>query len=281
MRLPTHPHKDTFVCLKQNPRSMQKISLAIVFVCVIAATSCSPGKMVVSDSLKQGHDEYEVTGRQGILIKQKMRFGDFYTTSIKRSWTRGGSYGWAIGKMGPTAEDFEKKIAMEYTKKKQTISFELSDGKNSTVANCVSQFNAKDLVIGNPNSILSIGIDMLSGKPQNTYYVQIFTKEADHPWEMLIDNDAAQLQRKTYTGLLSFSKEKYYTIVPMTQLEKNGKAGTVLGSVGFEFRDREGKAVAAVSLIDKGMVFLGKTTPEERLLLANACTALLLQEAIG
>jgi len=39
--------------------------------------------------------------------------------------------------------------------------------------------------------------------------------------------------------------------------------------------------VAAVSLIDNGMVYLGRTTPEERFLLANACTALLLQEEIG
>ena len=261
---------------------MQKIAVAISSA-LIAFASCAPGKMAVSDSLKQNQDEYTVSGRQGILINQKMNFGEFHTTSIKRSWTRGGNYGWAIGTMGRTAEDFEQMIAMEYTKKKQTISFELSDGKNSTIANCISRYNAKDLVLGNPNSIWSIGIDLLniSGKPQDTYYVQILTKDADHPWEMLIDNEAAQVKRKTYTGLLSFSKEKYYTIVPMTQLEKNGKVGTVLGSIGFEFRDKQGKAVAAVSLIDKGMVFLGKTTPEERLLLANACTALLLQEAIG
>ena len=68
----------------------------------------------------------------------------------------------------------------------------------------------------------------------------------------------------------------------MTRLEKNGKSGEILaGSVGLEFHNPEGKPVAAVSLIDKGMVFLGKTTKEERFLLANLCAALLLQQEIG
>jgi hypothetical protein len=38
--------------------------------------------------------------------------------------------------------------------------------------------------------------------------------------------------------------------------------------------------VAAVSLVDSGMVFLGKTDPTERFLLANVSAALLLYQAI-
>jgi hypothetical protein len=99
---------------------------------------------------------------------------------------------------------------------------------------------------------------------------------------MAIDNQQSQASPKKYTGLLAKNKQEYYTIVPVTLIEKNGKSGnTLLGAVGFEFRNKEGKTVAAVSLIDKGMIYLGKTTPEERFLLANACTALLLQEQIG
>ena len=42
----------------------------------------------------------------------------------------------------------------------------------------------------------------------------------------------------------------------------------------------KGVTVAAVSLVDNGMVFIGHTDAAERFLLANACAALLLQEAI-
>ncbi|HWR31970.1 MAG TPA: hypothetical protein VN451_00475, partial [Chitinophagaceae bacterium] len=85
-----------------------------------------------------------------------------------------------------------------------------------------------------------------------------------------------------YTGLLAKSKDEYYTIVPVNKMEIKVKTGaTLMGSIGFEFHNKEGKTVAAVSMIDKGMIYLGKTNPEERFLLANACTALLLQEQIG
>lgn len=262
---------------------MQKLLFVLVFG-IIAFTACTPFKMAVSDSLKQDHDKYAVTGRLGILIKQKMSFGEFYTTSIKRSWTKGGSSQFGIGNVGVTAEQFESLISVEYIKRKQAIRFELSDGKNNTFAYCVSKFNSKDLEIGrNPNSILNIGMDLFNvgGRSESIYYVQVYTKNNERPWEMLIDNQAAQARSKTYTGMLTFSKEKYYTIVPVTQMEKKGKTGKALANLGFEFRNAHGQAVAAVSLIDKGMVFMGKLSEEERLLLANACTALLLQEEIG
>jgi collagenase-like PrtC family protease len=262
---------------------MQK-SLYTVALSIIALTSCAPFKMSVSDSLKQNQDEYTVTGRQGILIKQKMSFGEFYTTNIKRSWTKGGSSGFGIGTAGPTADQFQNLISIEYIKRKQTIHFELTDGKQNAMTYCVTNFHSKDLEIGkNPNSILNIGMDLfgIGGRSESTYYVQIYTKQNDRPWEMLIDNQAAHARSKTYTGMLTLSKEQYYTIVPVTHLEKNGKTGNALAAIGFEFRDTNGKAIAAVSLIDKGMIFMGKVSPEERLLLANACTALLLQEEIG
>jgi hypothetical protein len=70
--------------------------------------------------------------------------------------------------------------------------------------------------------------------------------------------------------------------VPVTKIErKNGKiVNTIAGAPGFEFRNAKGVAVAAVSLVDNGMVFMGKLEAAERFLLANACAALLLQEAI-
>jgi hypothetical protein len=48
-------------------------------------------KMAVSDELKSSHDEYAVQGRQGILIKEKLNFGEYSTTKVKRSWTKGSS----------------------------------------------------------------------------------------------------------------------------------------------------------------------------------------------
>lgn len=191
-----------------------------------------------------------------------------------------------LGYMSGEQQEWVNIISTEYINRKQTIRYELSDGQNHSQVFAVSRFNSKDLEIGkNPNSVLNIGMDIfgIGYKSSSMFYVQIFASEKDNrPWEMAIDNEASQARPKKYIGYLAKGKSDYYSIVPVTKAEANGKTGNILaGSVGFEFRDKEGKTKAAVSLIDKGMVYMGKTTAEERFLLANACTALLLQEQIG
>ncbi len=58
---------------------------SIFLIVIILISSCAPGKMVVSDELKTNHDEYIVKGKDGTRIKQKMSFGEYATTQIKRS----------------------------------------------------------------------------------------------------------------------------------------------------------------------------------------------------
>ncbi|HEX5652797.1 MAG TPA: hypothetical protein VFX58_06975 [Chitinophagaceae bacterium] len=261
---------------------MKSIVIAITFSITLA--SCTPGKMSVSEELKSQHDEYAVKGRNGTRINQKLSFGEYVTTEIKRSWTKGNSFRSGIG-YSTAQQEWVNIISTEYINRKQTIRFSLAGGKHHSEVFCVSRFNAKDLEIGkNPNSVLNIGMDILGigGHSSSTYYVQVFASEKDdRPWEMVIDNQLSQARPKEYIGYLAKSQTEYYSIIPVTRMEKNGKSGNILvGSIGFEFHDPQGRAVAAVSFIEKGMVFLGRSNPEERFLLANACTALLLQDII-
>ena len=161
------------------------------------------------------------------------------------------------------------------------------NSKGQSEVYCVSKFNAPDLTIGNrPNSILNIGLDIagiVEGSNSSTYYVQIYMKEKGRPWEMLIDNVQSQGSRKSYVGYLSFSKDEYYTIHPVYKMEgKDGKSADILfGSVGFEFRDKNGRPVAAVSMLNKGTFYLQPLAAGQNFLLANACAALLMQDQLG
>ena len=263
-----------------------RIILLSALVITIIVTGCASAKMAVSDDLKPAYDEYSVKGRQGILVKQKMSFGEYSTNTVHRSWTKGHYGRTGIGYMDPTRQEWINLISVKYTDKKQTLSYEMNTGTLQSDVYCVSRFNAEDLEIGrNPNSILNIGMDLFGSgvKVSSMYYVQIFASSTENrPWEMVLDNHAAQASPDSYIGRLAKSKDEYYDIVPVRKIEMKGKTGsTFAGSIGFEFRNKYGKTVAAVSLMDKGMVYLGKTTPEERFLLANACTAILLQEVIG
>jgi hypothetical protein len=256
-----------------------------MLIAAIAIAGCAPGKMSVSDELKASNDEYTVKGKNGTRIKQKVSFGEFATTSIRRSWIKGNSMRTGLGYHDVARQEWVNIISTEYINKKQTISFVLNDGKQLSDVYCVSRFNARDLEIGrNPNSILNIGMDILGmgGRSSSNYYVQIYTSaQEERPWEMVIDNQLSQARPKEYVGYLAKSETEFYSIVPVTKMEIKGKQGNILaGAIGFEFRDPTGRAVAAVSMLNNGMVFLGKVSREDRFLLANACTALLLQDII-
>lgn len=250
----------------------------------IFLVSCFPAKMALSEELKAGNDSYKVKGRNGTRIKQKLSFGDYTTSSINRSWTKGSTSHFGLGSRNQNG-DWVNIISEEYIRRKQTIRFNLANGPYNSEVYCVSRFNAKQLEIGKENSILNIGMDLMNiaGKSSNTYYVQIFpSAEADRPWEMIIDNERAQAKRKEYIGYLAKSRGEYYSIVPVYKMDTpKGDRNILAGTIGFEFQDRWGKPVAAVSLLDNGVVILGKVSEEERFLLANACTALLLQDVIG
>ncbi|MET0394688.1 MAG: hypothetical protein ABW019_16200 [Chitinophagaceae bacterium] len=261
---------------------MKTVLLALSAALLIS--SCATPKISVSDDLKDNHDEYTVKGRQGILVNQKLSFGEYRTQRVKRSWTKGSSTYSGFGFGYPGTEDYTNIISNEYIRRKQTVFFSLEDAKQKSEVYCTSRFNAKEFTLGkNENSLLNIVLDIFGkgGSSDNKFYVQIYTGENETPWQMMIDNQAAQAQAKSYTGILARGKDRFYTIVPVTRLEMKGRSGNILaGSVGFEFRDQANKTVAAVSMLDKGMVFLGKTDAEERFLLANACAALLLQQNI-
>jgi hypothetical protein len=97
----------------------------------------------------------------------------------------------------------------------------------------------------------------------------------------MIDNQASQAKPRKYVGYLAKNDNEYYTVTPTSNIKsKNGKVGKMpFGSAGFIIRSKEGTPVAAVSIIDKGVIYLMDCYPSERLLLASACTSLLLRPA--
>ena len=107
-----------------------------------ALIGCTPLNMSVSDDLKVNANEYAVKGRQGILIKQKLSFGEYNTTKVKRSWLRSTSSQDAIAWGDNGKGGWVHMIALEYIDKKQTLNFSLSDAQNTSEAYCVSKFNA-------------------------------------------------------------------------------------------------------------------------------------------
>jgi hypothetical protein len=230
---------------------------------------------------------YPVKGRQGLLINQKLKFGDYETSKVKRSWTRGGNT--RLDLLAGTVNDPNSPglMVMEYDDRKQSYYFQMQDffGNFSDVYG-TSEYHSRDLKIGdNPNSIINIFEDIF-GKvdySDNLFYLQLYINEESKPWQLMLDNHASQAFAKNYYGVLAIDGHNYYSLKPITEVKsKNGKTGSLfMGSVGYEIFNSKNESVAGVSLIDGGEVYLHTQNPDERFLLANLCAALLLQENIA
>lgn len=268
---------------RYNKRIMQKLIYSFLLIIILQACNSVP-RIAVSDSSMHTAEGLTVKGRNGFFIKQKLSFGEYKTIAVNRSWTKGSSWGFSV----PVPNDWVERLNIDFVRRKQTVRFSLVDdaGHRSEVT-AFSKVRWHDLSIGNnPNSIVNIigDIMQIGDGGVNTYAVRIIPSKNAEPWEMLIDNNAAQRNAKTYTGLLAKSKTEYYVVAPVYQLiNKQGKAVNLPfgGSVGFEFRNEQGQTVAAVSLMEKGTVYFGTVSKEEKFLLANAAAALLLQQNLN
>lgn len=252
----------------------------------LAVTGCTGIKMAVDKNTQASLDEYKVKGREGVLLKQQLSFGEYKTDVVKRSWTKDRSFRPGIGWGSVAQQHYVNLISMEYIDRKQTVHFGMHDKDIESQVFCVSKFRSKDLQAGkSDNSILNIGLELFSGAyaSESLYYVQIYTnKDGGLPWQLLLDNNRSQSAPQKYLGYLERSPNEYYTITPVRQLTGKDKAYNLpFGSVGYEIRNGDDKLVAAVSTMDRGTIYIAKTNPEERFLMANTCAAILLQQQIG
>jgi hypothetical protein len=259
---------------------MRSIIHALFIICFLF--SCTSAKIAIDAEEMKVIEELPVQGRNGFLFKQKLSFGEFSTAKVNRSWTKGSSWGFGTS----LGEDWVDNLNIEFVRRKQTIRFSLLDSKgHESEVTAFTKVRWTDFGVGNVSPALINANELSIGfNGQNIFAVRIFTSRSDTPWDMFIDNMAAQQKPKKYSGLLAKSKSEYYTVVPVYKLmNKQGKAVALPfgGAIGFEFKDKWNQSVAVVSLIDNGIVYFPQLAAEEKFVLANAAAALLLQEHLN
>ena len=241
---------------------------------LVVAVSCTPMQPALTASSPV--ENLPVKGRQGLLINQKLTFGDFQTSKVKRSWTRGGEniLGIPVGRFN---RDF---LSYQSVGKDQDFFFVMEDpGGNRAEVFALSQLASQDIQLDKSSGTFSEDSFSINLKSENIFYIQLFLNGNNRAWELLLDNEAAQIFAKEYQGIFAYDEDNYYTLKPITKVQgKKGPENLLLGSIGYEIFNKKEEPVAAVSLVDSGNVYLYTQDPEERFLMANLCAALLLQE---
>ena len=258
-----------------------KSVLLTVLTSATIFSACIPApargiRIVPSEPLRSTGAAYEAKGRNGILIRQKLRFGPYFTTEVRRGWIK--SWSGATGIPG--------KWLIEEARAKQAIHFSLSDGRDTVRAQTISRSSADNIIIGANRGaahnrvieILSIG----SARQAANFSARFALCSGGPEWQLFLDNTASQLRRRQAAGFLE-SEAGVYTIYPVWRVQSGrGRiADMPFGAAGLELVDEGGRAVAAVSLIDGGDVYLDDSLENsEKLVLAAACGALLLQTVL-
>jgi len=261
---------------------VRMFSMVLLLSAVKMMSAQNMGLALEGDEWKGIH-AYPVKGKNTFFKKQTLSFGDYQSIEVDRSWTKGTSSTSGLTVGVPTDDFYEKIITTDHIHKKQTLYFAMGDKDgHQSKAFCLSELNAKDFNIGNSDvSVFNLLLDIAGpgAKSSNIFYTKIFVGPSGEGWELMLDNEAAQAQPKKYIGYLAKNEHEYYAITPASKVKsKKGKVGTMpFGSAGFTIRNQDGKAVAAVSIIDNGIIYLMDVDPEERLLLATTCAVLLLR----
>lgn len=255
-------------------RTLIPTLLAAFLFCATATRITARGlRIVPSEPLSSTATLHQVSGRNGILIRQKLRFGPYYTTEVRRGWIK--SWGGATGVPG--------RWIVEVARAKQAIHFSLSDGSNTVRAQTLSRTKSDDIILGpNRNAAHNVAIEILAigtARQANNFSARFALASGGPEWQLFLDNTAAQLHRREAAGFLE-NEAGFYSIFPLwrVQSRKGRVADMPFGSAGLEIVDEQGRAVAAVSMIDNGAVQIDEALPAgEKLILAAACSALLLQ----
>jgi len=254
---------------------------------MIVGQSCSRTAVVMA---LQGDDW---NNKQQILVKganehkphEKSDFAGFTTTYVKRGWTVPGNRGGTLGIAGSRIYigELAKIISLQESSSRHKMQFGMVD-KNGITSDvfCLNKKYNKHVQVGtNENSLFNItsGFLGLGGEVQNTYAVTLDME--DGQWFLLLDNIATQKNPKGYAGILQKNEREYFTLTPVnTLMGKNGQPVMLpFGSIGYEIKDKNGIAVAAISRAGTPYIYFNHNTKEEdKFLLANVSLAIFLEE---
>jgi len=204
---------------------------------VLAATfvitsGCSPAKMRVDQSLTE-LEELQVSGRQGLMRKQRVRFGNYDTHQLRRSWTHGRGF----SLLGYTRESRHQSYTYLFRE----------DGEPRYAIGCEAQHR-----IG----AIDIGIGEI--EEQNAANLHCRIASVDHPEEIWYLNMREDRGRPMNGRLMK--GDVLYEIIGTNRFQ--GKSLPIWEAAGYHVMEGS-QALASIEVINRGAVRLSRKLSDE------------------
>ena len=235
-----------------------------------------------------------VKGINGWQINQKLTFGNYHTSAIKRGWDFSASIQYTKFNISPEEailRVFDINTDKEKNYQRNKFQYTLEDGNFVTEIYATEKFSEKQLVYKSNNPW--IGNASKTNKYEYSFTAAIvpLTASNDAPWSLVMINKydiAKDTARKLFDrpyveqeGYATNGKENI--AIRSLQIDKvttkNGKQTKVVGGKmlsGYELQ-WDGGVVGIIDILDNSIWIYNDLEPQEKLILSSISSAILLK----
>ena len=268
-----------------------KQKLFVVFL--IFLISCTTAKLSVPSSFSEKATKMPVKGMNGWQVNQKLSFGDYTTSRIKRGWDFSSSVSHTKFRINPEEallKVFNIDIDKNTNSQKNKFQYNLEDGTQITEIYATEKFKEKQLVYKSNNPW--IGNASKTNKYEYAFAAAIvpLTFKDNTPWSVVLINKydvtkdtARKLFDKSYVeeeGYATNGKE-HIAIQPIRtdkMLSENGEQKLFGGKMltGYELQ-WNGEAVAMIDILENSIWLLNEVNNDKKMIVASVSSAILLK----
>lgn len=267
----------------------------IILIAVVAlAVSCTPAKVSVPTQFSSAATKMQVKGLQGWQMNQKLSFGPYNTSKIKRGWDFSSSLQWTKFRIRPeeaVLRVFDINTDNAINSQRNKFQYTIEDGNLVAEIYATEKFKEKQLVYKSNNPWIGDASKTKNYEYAFTAAIVPLTQQDNDPWSLVLINKydiakdtARRLFDKPYVeeeGYATNGKENI-TIRPL-RIEKittaNGKDTKVFGGkmlTGYELQ-WDGGVVAIIDILDNAVWIYNDLDARDKLILSSISSAILLK----
>lgn len=241
---------------------MKTTFIGLLTIALLAA-SCKTSDIKISGDLAGNSIPLQVKGNGGILINQKISFGEFHTAAVKRGITNRFEY---------------NLFGISKEKAFQPVEFTLY-GPAGMSADIVGSNNYNNNMFA-----LFKGLQTYADNFTNGFFGVIIPNDKKSPvWQVLIENDNSRTALKSQTddGVAMDENGNQIDIYGTKTLSNKNFLTDDTRTFGFELF-KKGKSIGAVSVVGNGKVWIDKNlTAADQLAVASLATILITKQNLG
>lgn len=257
-------------------------------------TSCTAAKVSVPSSFSGQATKYPVKGLNGWQVNQKLEFGNFSTSKIKRGWDFKSSVSWTKFSMRPeemVLRVYDVSTDNNINTQKNKFQYTIEDGRLMTEVFATEKFREKQLVYKSNNPWIGSASKTKSYEYAFTAAILPINLTSKEPWSLVMIN-SYDVKKDTARRLFDrpFVEEEGYATngkeniaVRSLFLEKvktkSGKETKVFGGkmlTGYELRWDDG-VVAIIDILDNALWIYNDLEAEDKIVLSSIASAIMLK----